>query len=396
MKKQNRRAFVGSALALPFALRAMAEPSLTTKKTASATEWLLLGTDKGKGIYRASWDSETGAMGIPELAAPGGRPVYFAMHPKKPLLYVTNELATGDGTISSFHVAGKAGELTPISNVSAKGNGPCYISVDEMGKSAFVANYGAGNVVSFSVKPDGGLSEATAIFDCKGNEACGIPGPMTDRQDAPHLHCAVVAPDNRYILVCNLGEDAIEVIPIFPAETGAEALGTPVRVGTRAGSGPRHVAFHPNGKWVYCIHELDCTIDVFEWEKGKLTALGGSTVSTLGSEAARPGSTACEVLVSKDGKFVYANTRGENSLVVYRVNAKTGLLTEQQRVQTGGTVTRLIAFDPTRRWLLCMNQGSDSVTVFAHDAKTGKLGDGTPGAKPKTFKADSPMCVEFL
>jgi 6-phosphogluconolactonase len=135
---------------------------------------------------------------------------------------------------------------------------------------------------------------------------------------------------------------------------------------------------------------------MFDFDKGKLTAIGGSMVSTLDSEAARPGSTACEIMVSKDGRFVYANTRGENSLVVYRVNTKTGMLTEQQRVQTGGSVTRLIAFDPTRQWLLCMNQGSDSVTVFAHDAKTGKLGDGTAGAKPKMFKAESPMCVSFV
>ncbi len=389
MMKQNRREFVGSALALPFALRAMAEPAATT-------EWMLLGTDKGKGIYRASWNAETGVMGVPELAAPGGRPVFFAMHPKKPVLYATNELPTGDGTVASFRVAGKTGSLEPMQQVSSKGNGPCYISVDESGRSAFVANYGGGSVASFSLKADGDMSEATAVFDCLNNEACGVTGPKADRQDAAHLHCAVVAPDNRYILVCNLGEDAIEIIPIFPAETGSEALGTPVRVATRAGSGPRHVAFHPNGRWVYCIHELDCTIDVFEWDKGKLTALGGSTVSTLSSEAARPGSTGCEVLVSKDGKFVYANTRGENSVVVYRVNGKTGLLTEQQRVQAGGTVTRLIAFDPSRRWLLCMNQGSDSVTVFAHDPKTGKLGDGTPGAKPKTFKAESPMCVEWV
>ncbi len=389
MMRQNRREFVSTALALPFALRAMAAP-------AAATEWMLLGTDKGKGIYRASWNATTGEMGPTELAAANERPVYFARHPKKPVLYVTDELATGDGKVSSFRIEGKTGTLEPMGQVSSKGNGPCYVSVDEAGRSAYVANYGGGSAAAFSVKADGGLSEATAVFDCKDNEACGVTGPRADRQDAAHLHCAVVSPDNRYILVCNLSEDAIEIIPIFPAETGSEALGTPVRVQTRAGSGPRHVAFHANGRWVYCIHELDCTVDVFEWEKGKLTALGGSTVSTLGSEDARPGSTACEVLVSKDGKFVYANTRGENSLAVYRVNGKTGLLTEQQRVQTGGTVTRLIAFDPSRRWLLCMNQGSDSVTVFAHDPKTGKLGDGTPKAKPKTFKAESPMCVEWI
>jgi 6-phosphogluconolactonase len=376
------------------ALRAMAEP-------AEATRWLLLGTDKGKGIYRASWNAATGEMGAVELAIATERPAYFAIHPKKPVLYAANELAVGDGKVSSFRVDARAGALEAMQQVSSGGAGPCYVSVDETGETAFVACYAGGTVSPISLKKDGGLTVAGGGLDCRKNEACGVTGPVKDRQDAAHLHCAVVAPDNKYLLVCNLGEDAIEVIPIKPGLPSNEVFGEPERVPARSGSGPRHVAFHPNKQWVYCIHELDCTIDVFEFGVnrkggGKLTPLGGSTVSTLGSEAARPGSTGCEIVVSKDGRFVYANTRGENSLVVYRVNAKNGTLTEQQRVQTGGSVTRLIAFDPTRRWLLCMNQGSDSVTVFAHDAKTGKLGDGTAGAKPKTFKAESPMCVSFL
>jgi 6-phosphogluconolactonase len=385
----TRREFLAGAAALPQALRAMAEP-------AEATRWMLLGTDKGKGIYRASWSAATGAMGPVELVADSERPVYFAMHPKKPVLYVANELNAGDGKVSSFRVDGKTGGLAAMQQVSSAGAGPCYVSVDETGQTLFVADYGGGAVAPISLKKDGELTAPGGGLDCRKNEACGVTGPVKDRQDAAHLHCAVVAPDNKYLLVCNLGEDAIEVIPIKPGLASNEVFGEPERVAARSGSGPRHVAFHPNKRWVYCIHELDCTIDVFAFDKGKLAALGGSTVSTLGSEAARPGSTGCEIVVSKDGRFVYANTRGENSLAVYRVNAKTGMLTEQQRVQTGGDVTRLIAFDPTRRWLLCMNQGSDSVTVFAHDEKTGKLGDGTAAAKPKTFRAESPMCVSFV
>jgi 6-phosphogluconolactonase len=385
---------LAGAAALPLALRAMAEP-------AEATRWVLLGTDKGKGIYRASWNAATGEMGPVELAIATERPAYFAMHPKRPVLYVANELAAGDGKVSSFRVEAKTGGLEAMQQVSSAGAGPCYVSVDETGQTAFVACYAGGTVSPISLKKDGALTTATGGLDCRKNEACGVTGPVKDRQGAAHLHCAVVAPDNKYLLVCNLGEDAIEVIPINPGPVSSEVFGEAERVATRSGSGPRHVAFHPNKRWVYCIHELDCTIDVFEFGVnreggGKLTALGGSMVSTLGSDAARSGSTACEIMVSKDGRFVYANTRGENSLVVYRVNAKTGMLTEQQRVRTGGDVTRLIAFDPTRQWLLCMNQGSDSVTVFAHDAKTGKLGDGTAGAKPKTFKAESPMCVSFV
>jgi 6-phosphogluconolactonase len=199
------------------------------------------------------------------------------------------------------------------------------------------------------------------------------------------MHCATVSPNNRFLLACDLGDDAIQV---FPLDT---LLGNPVRTAARAGSGPRHVAFHPNGHWLYCIHELDCTIDLYDWHDGQLTLREGSVVSTLGINSGLRGNTACEIVISDDGRFVYANTRGENSLAVYRIDQKTGLLTEQQRVNCGGDVTRHIAFNPSRRWLLCSNQGSSTVTVFAHDPKTGELSE-----KPKTFPAESPMFVQFV
>lgn len=385
----TRRDFLVGGAALPFAMRSMVAEGVRSP------QWVLLGTDKGKGIYRAAWNAATGVLGPVELAIATNRPTYFAMHPKRPVLYAANEAAEGDGGISSFRVDEKGGGLESIQSLSAMGSGTCYVSVDAVGKSAFVANYGGGTVAAYSLKPDGAM-EAGTSFDCKNNAACGITGPQTDRQDAPHMHCAVVSPDDKYLLVCNLGEDSIEVFPIFPDSKANLILGTPVRVATRAGSGPRHVVFHPDGKTVYCIHELDCTIDAFSWNKGTLTPLGGSVISTLANDGDRTGSTACEIIISSNGKFVYANTRGEDSLVVYRVNEKTALLTEIQRVKTGGTVTRLISFDPSKQWLLCMNQGSSTVTVFKHDPKTGKLGGGGANEKPMTFPADTPMCVAWV
>jgi 6-phosphogluconolactonase len=355
-------------------------------------KFILLGTDKGKGIYRASWDSVTGQIGTPSLAAPSDRPTYFAMHPKKPILYASNESAQGDGSLSAFRVDGKAADLEQFATISSKGNSPCYLSIDDTGHMAFAANYGGGSIAAVSLKSDGSFDTETNLFACKDNAACGILGPNADRQEAPHMHCAVISPDNKYLLCCNLGEDAIEVFRFDPVGKGPEEVfGTPKRFAAPSGSGPRHVVFHPNGKFVYCIHELDCTISVYGWDKGTLTPLGGSIVSTLASDADAKGATACEVVIDPKGRFVYANTRGENSLVVYKVNEKTGFLTEQQRVQTGGTVTRLIAFDPSRRFLLCMNQGSSTVSVFGHDPKSGKL---TP--KPTLFPADTPMCIEWV
>jgi len=351
---------------------------------------VFLGTDKGKGIYRAAWNAQTGELGTPELAIATEHPTYLAMHPRLPVLYAANEV--DQGMISSFRVGPLDGKLTPMQQRSARGSGPCYVSVDHRGNNAFLANYNSGSLTALSLSADGSLLGIPATFDCAGNAACGPLGPNKTRQEAPHMHCASVSPNNRFLLACDLGDDAIQV---FPLDT---LLSNPVRIAARAGSGPRHVAFHPNGRWLYCIHELDCTIDLydcaidlFDWSYSKMTLRADSVVSTLAPDSSRSGATACELVVSDDGRFAYANTRGENSLAVYRIDQKTGLLTEQQRVGSGGKVTRHIAFDPSRRWLLCSNQGSSTVTVFAHDPKTGELSE-----TPKTYPAESPMFVQFV
>ena len=382
----SRRQFLTSAAALPFAVRALASP------VSLHPRWVLLGSGTDKGIFRAEWDEAAGELRNIEVAAATGHPSYLAMHPRLPLLYAVNELPKGDGAVVSYRVDPATAALTFVARASSGGNGPCFVSVDATGKDAFVANYGGGSFAAFGLGEDGALRPA-GFFGCEGNSACGVLGPNTVRQEAAHMHCAVLSPDNRFVLACNLGEDAIEIFRVHPG--AASPVEAPVRVAARAGSGPRHAVFHPNGLWLYCIHELDCTIDLYDWNVSNGQAgpvlRKDSVVSTLKTQAALPGSTGCEILVSPDGRFVYGNTRGENSLVVYRVNPANGLLTEQQRVFTGGGMTRHIAFDPSRRWLLCANQGTSTVTVFAHDPDTARLTE-----TPKSFVVDTPMFVQFV
>jgi 6-phosphogluconolactonase len=382
----TRRQFVTSAAAFPFALRALASP------VSSSPRWVLLGTGTDKGIFRAAWNAERGELTHIEAVAATVHPSFLAMHPRLPLLYAVNEAPEGNGALCSFRLDRESAALTPLARVSSGGNGPCFVSIDQTGRDAFVANYGGGSFSAFTLADDGALRSA-AFFDCRNNPACGAIGPNTERQDAAHMHCAVISPDNRFVLACNLGEDAIEIFHIHPGAAGP--LEVPVRIEARAGSGPRHLAFHPKGLWLYCIHELDCTIDLYDWNVSNGVPAPvlrkDSVISTLASSAARPGSTGCEIVVSPDGRFVYGNTRGENSLVVYQVNASTGHLTEQQRVFTGGGLTRHFAFDPSRRWLLCANQGTSTVTVFAHDPATGHLAE-----TPKSFVLDTPMFIQFV
>jgi 6-phosphogluconolactonase len=386
LTKSTRRQFLVASAALPFALRSFAQSSAEPR-------WVLLGTGDGKGIYRAPWNAATGELGAIELAVATERPTFLAMHPKRPLLYAANEAAKGDGGLSSFRVNAAQGSLELVQRVSSHGNGPCYVSVDHTGKTAFVANYGGGSMSAYTLGSAGEMADAGGL-DCRNNPSCGVLGPVTDRQEAAHLHCTTVSPDNKFLLVCNLGEDAIELFPISPGKKAP--LGTPTRVQARVGSGPRHVAFHPNGKWVYCVHELDATIDLYDWSAHKHTASmklrEGSTIFTLTPGTSLPGNSGCEIIVGDDGRFVYTCSRGVDEIIVYRVDATSGLLTEQQRLSCGGKIPRIIAFDPTRKWLVSCNQTAPgSVTVFAHDASTGRLSE-----TPKTFAADTPMFVQWI
>jgi 6-phosphogluconolactonase len=355
--------------------------------------WVLFGTG-GKGIYRAQWNAAAGTLGPMELAVETDHPSFLAQHPILPVLYAANEPPQGDGAVSSFHLDAAHAELHPLQQVSAKAPGTCFVSVDHGGNAVFAANYAGGSLAAYHLDEKGALpAEAGSFFDCRNNPSCGDLGPVEPNQSSPHLHCATFAPDNKYVLACNLGEDTIEVFPISPRSS--DPLGVPARVDVRAGSGPRHLAFHPNKRWLYCVHELDCSVDLFDWrmEHGQATlyARDDSRVSLLTPGAAVGSSLGCEVVVSPDGKFVYANVRGANWLVVFAVDRSTGLLTEVQRVQTGGNVTRHFAFDPTRRWVVCANQGSSTVTVLAHDPSTGRL-----SGKGASFPLETPMFVHFL
>ena len=387
--RYSRRQFVGRAAALPFALRGLGRAQTSGQFVARGKgSCVLLGTDTGKGVYRAAWNAATGSLGPVTLAAETARPSYLASHPSLPVVYAVNAVGSDGAAVSSFHVnptLDGSVALQPLNKVGSQGGGPCFVSVDPTGEMAFVANYGGGSFAAFHLTNTGALGEAIGAF----HYTQATHGPVADRQDAAHIHCATIAPGNRYVLACDLGDDVILVFPIGPGR--GDYVRVPIRVAARAGSGPRHLAFHPNGKWVYCIHEIDCTIDLYDWSaEGSAPVMKlreGSVVSTLANGASTKGNTACEVVISDDGRFLYSCTRGEDTIRVWRVDESTGLLTEIQRLSCGGKVPRYIAFDPTKKWLVSCNQGAPgNVTVFSHDAATGRLGE-----KPRTFAAPTPM-----
>lgn len=411
--RMNRRRLLAALPAFLVGTRAFAMqtflPHFPKKKKPVAEGPLLvyIGTDTShgvsKGIYQARFDEVAGKMTNPVLAAPMVRPSFFALGPAKNGHRVLYSVAAGtdaaSSRVGSFSIDSKTGALSQMNLVSSAGAGPCYISVDASGSSAFVANYGGGTVSSFRIEADGRLSEAVDTLDFHDAARFGEDGPNQARQAGPHPHSTMLSPDNRFMLVNDLGHDSIDV---FPIDTATAKIGTmePHRfTNNHPGSGPRHIAFHPNGRWVFAINELDSTIDRFLWQTthhkvGESQAMLVETTTTVklladGFPAGK--NTAAEVMIPSNGYFLYASNRGEDTLVVFAINQESGDLTLVQRIPCGGKGPRHFTLSPNQEWLLCGNQDSASITVFKVEEHTGKL-----NGPVQTVAIDSPMFTLFV
>jgi 6-phosphogluconolactonase len=352
-----------------------------------------------KGIYQASFDSATGKLGNPVLAAETQRPTFLAVTPSRDghrSLYAVNAIKDPAASVTTFDLDLKSGTLTQKSKVSSAGAGPCYISVDSTGKSAFVADYWGASIASYTIQTDGTLSNPVDTFNYH-EPRFGHQGPNTVRQEQPHPHSVYISPDDRFLIVNDLGNDALTVYSI-DITTGKLTPSSPLLTSVRAGSGPRHIAFHPNGRWIYLINELDSTLDQFLWStthatpsappKGLLVN-ASRTVSTIAKDFPAAKNTAAEVMIAPDGNYLYVSNRGEDTLVVFAISDD-GTLKEVQRISCGGKTPRHFTFDPTFQWILCGNQDSGSITVFRRDQGSGKLTGPT-----QTVAVDSPMYTLF-
>jgi 6-phosphogluconolactonase len=209
------------------------------------------------------------------------------------------------------------------------------------------------------------------------------------RQTKPYAHWFRTDPSNQFALAADLGTDKI-VIYRFDPLTGKLAANDPPATKVAGGQGPRHLAYHPNGKWVYATAEMANEVMAFEWNGKNGTLTQFQAVTTLAAGFTGP-STAAEIAVRADGKFLYASNRGEDSLVVYAIDASSGELTLRQRTPSRGKVPRYFTLDPTNKWLVVSNQEGENVAVFSVDAKTGEL---QPTGEP--IKVVRPMAVVFL
>ncbi|MSU51146.1 MAG: lactonase family protein [Opitutus sp.] len=324
-----------------------------------------------KGIYRARLDVATGKLSPAELAVECQDPSFLSVHPNGKFLYAIDERSSPEKTpgrgVSGYAIEARAGALTLLNQQEVGGPGPCHLMVDHEGKALLVANYSGGSVAALPLSADGRIGVATTVTQHTGSSI----NPA--RQKEPHAHVIIVSPDNRFTLCADLGLDKVMVYRL----DAAKALltpNTPAFAPVLAGSGPRHLTFHPGGKFVYVINELLCTIAGFRYDAAKGTLSELQTVSTLPpGETVKPGMSTAEIAAHPGGKFIFGSNRGHNSIAVFGVDPATGRLTYVENQPTQGKTPRHFGVDPTGTWLLAENQHSDTVVVFRIDAKSGQL-----------------------
>ncbi len=352
----------------------------------------------GRGIHLFRVNRDTGAMTPAGVHRMGTSPSSLVLNSAGTRLYSANETdrvgEDKEGTVSVFSVARNSGQLKLLNTVRSGGAGPTYVSIHPSGRFLLVANYFGGSVSILPILPAGRLGEATDVKHDDGKigptEATNAPpGSFAiSGHDRTHAHMIQADPSGRFVLHVDLGLDRIFVWK-FDDQQGVLTANDPSGVSLPPGDGPRHFHFHPNGRWFYSIQEEGSTLVLFDYDAkaGRLTAR--QTVSTLPPGFA--GSNFCsEILVSADGKFVYAGNRLHDSIGIFSVGAE-GELTFVGEQWTRGNYPRSFNFEPTGKFLYCCNQRADSVAVFRVNRKTGGL-KFTDHYAP----VGNPSCIVFL
>lgn len=361
----NRRHFLIGASALT------AASSIRQAWAAQSRSLVLLGTRTnapGKGIYSCFFDAKTGRCSPVSLAAELASPTAFTLSANGRILYSVSELGNdgkSDGSISAFAIDHGSGGLTLLNRVSSGGGGPTYLSLDRTGQALLAACYGVGRANAFRVLPDGKLGDQTASMADYGT------GP-TPRQSAPHVHCTVFSPGNRFVLAADLGADRIFIFR-FDSVAGTLTAHEPPFHQSPAGTGPRQIVFHPNGRFAYLMSELVGTVTVFAWSEkdGMLTEV--QTISCFPAEVTSGDRSGAGLVMRHDGRFLYTTTRTDSSIEVFSIDPAKGKLAAEQRVASGGKLPWSCALDPDSSHLIATNMSSNSASIFGIDSDTGNL-----------------------
>ena len=325
-----------------------------------------------KGIYQCELDMRDGSLTEATLAAETGNPSFLAFHPNGRFLYAVNE---AEATISAFAIDATSGKLTFLNAQPSQGGAPCHLIVDPTGKNVLAANYTGGSCLCIPLEADGKLSSRSSFQQHQGARK--------------HGHAIHVDPTNRFALCCDLGLDQV-VVYRFDAEKGT--LTPHGAFDTPKGAGPRHFAWHPDGKRAFINGETDLTLIACDYDptQGRLTQR--QVLSTLPADVKRQGGSTAETVVHPSGKFVYVSNRDPyNSIAIFAIDSQTGKLKSVGHQATGVKTPRNFAIEPTGQLMLVANQSGGNVIVFRIDPNTGLL---TP--TDKSVAVANPVCVRFV
>ncbi|MDQ6871821.1 MAG: lactonase family protein [Gemmatimonadota bacterium] len=390
LREPSRREFLAASVVGLVGLARSSETSIGSENTQLNSDFLYIGTytegGRTDGIHLVHMDRRSGKLRRVGSVDAGANPSFLAIHPTGSVLYAVNEIEKYDGkasgAVSAFAIARDTGALTRRNQQASEGSAPCYVSVDRSGRVVLVANYDGGSVALLPIQADGSLAPATQAVQHTGS------GPNRERQAAPHAHCVVADPSNRFVLATDLGADRVFV---YGLDLERQSLlrvegGTAVM---RPGAGPRHIAFHPTLPLVFVANELDSTVVTLRFD-----AVSGALAPLDTRSSVPAGWTGtnypADIHVAPSGRTLYVSNRGHNSIAVFSIAGSTGALALSQIISTEGDWPRNFSLDPSGRWLLVANQRSNSIVVFRRDEESGKL-----TTTHQQIAIPSPACLRF-
>ncbi|WP_410982170.1 lactonase family protein [Bacillus cereus] len=332
-----------------------------------------------EGIYNFTLDTQAATIKEVNLVAKLDNPTYLAISRDNRFLY--SVIKKGEfGGVSAFLINNDTKHLEQINSQVLRGAPPCHVSVDKTIQTVVSANYHKGTIESYIVDGENGtLNPVTSVIEHKGS------GPNKERQEKPHTHYAGFTPDDRYVVAIDLGIDQL-----ITYKENRGVLTEVNRLSVKPGSGPRHLVFHPNGRYVYVMTELSSEVIVLMYnsENGEFQEV--EYISTIPDEF-KENNQGSAIQISSDGRFVYAANRGHNSITVFSVNQDSGKLIFIESICTEGDWPRDFALDPTEKFLIALNERSHNIAVFSRDEFTGKL---------RLLQSDvtvpDPVCIKFL
>lgn len=364
------------------------DPSDTTNMSAETISdetslYLLVGTyttGESEGIYVYQFDTVSGFSKYKSVVKVTN-PSYLTINKEGTHVYSVSETGDAKAAANAFVFDKKDGTLKLLNSQLTGGADPCYIELDKTGKHVVTANYSGGSITAFNINGDGTLTTAAQLIRFTGK------GADAERQKAPHLHCVRYSPDGKYLFADDLGTDKIHKFGINESNEGNYLkVGTPAAFDVVPGSGPRHLDFHPNGKYAYLINELSGAVIAFNYDAnaGNLTQIQTIQADTLGAKGS------ADIHVSPDGKFLYASNRLKgDGIAIFSINQADGKLTKVGYQETG-VHPRNFVITPNGKFLLVASRDNDVIQIFLIDRVTGLLENTY-----KDIELDMPVCLKF-